>query len=99
MKKISKEKALELIQSTNGKIFSVKFIKRTTGEPRKMDCRTGVKKGTKGIGRNFDPLSKGLIGVFEMLHINHEPDDKHFRFINLDSLIQLKVSGTQYKVI
>lgn len=50
----------------DGKIFTVKFIKRTIGEERILNCRLGVYKYVRGIGMSYDPKSKGLITVFDM---------------------------------
>jgi len=43
------ESARQVIGNTLGKFFSVEFVKRTTGEVRKMNCRTGVTKGVTGV--------------------------------------------------
>lgn len=37
------EKLRTFLLNTRGKIFSVKFVKRTTGELREMRCRVGVR--------------------------------------------------------
>jgi len=56
--KITAVKAAEILTATEGKIFSVKFVKRTTGEVREMVARTGVKahlkEPLKGAGRGID---------------------------------------------
>lgn len=56
----------DFVKATNGKIFAIKFIKRSDGAERKMICRTGVKKHLKGGELAYDPVSKGLITVFDM---------------------------------
>jgi hypothetical protein len=55
-----------------------------------MICRTGVHKGTKGIGLKFKPNEYGLIPVFDM--------DNGYRFINTKELVNLTVGGKQYLV-
>lgn len=50
----------------DGKIASVKFIKRSNGEIRQMICRTGVRKGITGRGAAYDSASKNLLTVFDM---------------------------------
>ncbi|RKY40186.1 MAG: hypothetical protein DRP85_09075 [Candidatus Makaraimicrobium thalassicum] len=80
-----------LIGSTNGTIFSVTFIKRTTGEERKMVCRTGVKKGVKGVGMSYDPKEKDLIVVFDM-------QKRGFRMIPLENVKELKIKGHKYLI-
>lgn len=81
---------LEDIQ--DGKIFSVKFVKRTDGTVRDMTCRIGVKKGVKGVGHSFDPKEKRLLNVYEM-------DRQQFRFVNLADLLEAKVDGIHYVVV
>lgn len=72
----------------DGKIFSAKFIKRTTGEERVMLARVNVKKYLKGDGsRSWNPFDKQLLPVYEMT------GERGYKFISADSLIELKVDG------
>ena len=87
---ISRQTAKEYIYKTNGKIFSAVFTKKN-GEKRRMVCRQGVAKYVKGVGLKFKPEEKDLIGVFDM----HK---KAYRFINKNTLEQIKVRGITYKV-
>lgn len=77
-----------LIKQTNGKIFTVQFYKRTTGELRTMNCRLGVHKDLKGEGLKFDPAKKNLIVVYDM-------QAKDYRSINLDSILSIKMNGME----
>lgn len=77
---------VEFLRSSEGKIISVDFIKRTTGEKRTMNCRFGVKKGITGAGMKYDPLEHGLIPVFDM-------QKKAFRMINLDTVLEIRMDG------
>ena len=88
-----------LIEGTKGKISVAWFIKQD-GTPRKMVFRTKVKKGVKGVGRNFDPDEKGLVGVYDMEHaVNKEdPEEKSFRFINSKTTFALQVAGEIIKI-
>jgi hypothetical protein len=45
---ITAKEAADLLSDTKGRIFSVTFVKRTTGETRTMVARTGVAKHLKG---------------------------------------------------
>jgi len=56
-----------------------------------MVCRKGVAKYVKGVGLKFKPEEKNLIGVFDM----HK---KAYRFINTNTLEQIKVQGKTYKI-
>ena len=90
MKTIDRDTAKQYIYKTNGKIFSAVFIKKD-GEKRKMNCRRGVAKYVKGVGLKFKPEEHNLLGVFDM----HK---KAYRFINLETLIQIKMNGITFKV-
>ena len=90
MKTIDKDTARQYIYKTNGKIFSAVFTKKN-GEKRKMICRRSVSKYVKGIGLKFKPEEKDLIGVFDMHKVA-------YRFINVNTLEQIKVRGTEYKI-
>jgi len=87
---ISRETAKQYIYKTNGKIFSAVFTKKN-GEKRRMVCRQGVSKYVKGVGLKFKPEEKDLIGVFDM-------QKKAYRFINTNTLEQVKIKGATYKV-
>lgn len=87
--KISKKEAIRLINSTEGHIFKVTF-RKANGQFRRMVCRTGVHKGTKGIGLKFSPKEYGLIPVFDM--------DNGYRFINTKEIINLTVDRVHYLV-
>ncbi len=72
----------EQILATNGKFFSVSFIKKD-GTTRKMTARLGVKKDIKGVGLKFNPSEKNLIVVFDI----HK---KAYRMINLSTIFKFK---------
>ncbi len=79
----------EMIQQTRGKFFTVQFVKRTTGEIRKMNCRTGVSKGVTGVGKTYDAKEKGLVTVWDT-------QAKNFRSINLDGIISITSQGVEW---
>lgn len=91
MVKISKDVAKFLIEQSGGKMFTAKFFKKD-GSERVMNCRTGVKKGVKGVGRKFDPQDHNLVGVYEV-------KTDGFRMINLNTLTQLNINKKQYEVV
>lgn len=72
----------EQILATNGRFFSVSFVKKD-GTTRKMTARLGVKKNIKGVGLKFDPSEKNLIVVFDV----HK---KAYRMINLLTILTFK---------
>jgi hypothetical protein len=79
------------IAATEGKIFSIKFIKRSTGELRSMVCRTGVKKHLAGGEPAYDPKSKGLIWVYDMSKAG-------YRSIPEEGIQEILIDGTWTKV-
>ena len=89
--KISRDKAREKLLSADNTMFSVVFIKRTTGEVRRMLCRIGVRKYLSGGELKFIPIRKGLLSVYDM-------QSKGYRFINLETLISFKLGGKTYEI-
>jgi|SRR6516164_9462335 hypothetical protein len=92
----SPERARQLIQEVGerGYTFHVHFIKRTTGEERKMVCRLGVKKGVKGVlkpgERKAEDAATDNITVYEM--------GVGFKRIPLDAVIYVSGSIPEKKV-
>ena len=99
MIRISKAKATELMHNSRGKVFGVRFIKRTTGESRNMSARLGVRKYLKNPdgysgdnGLKFSPSSKNLQVVFDM-------NKGQYRMVNLEGLVNLKINKEEFEII
>ena len=73
---------------TSGKIFTAQFIKKD-GSRRLMNCRTNVSKYTNGKGLKFDPIARNLLKVYDL-------KKKDYRFINLSTLISVKIGGKEH---
>ena len=91
MRMITAATAESMLKGTNGKIFAVTFIKKTTGESRRMVARTGVKKFVTGEGMKYNPIEKKLLTVFDM-------QKKEYRMVNLSTLRSIKIAGKEYPV-
>ena len=87
----NKQALVDILNSTNGKIFRVTFIKKTTGELRHLNGRLHVHKGVKGVGLNFSPSEHNLMTVFDL-------KKKEFRMINLDGLKEVKFRKQVHKL-
>lgn len=72
-----------------GKIFSVTFIKRSTGELRHMKCRMGVTRHLKGGAKAYAPKAKNLLSVFDM-------DAEGYRSIPVEAIKRLSVGGQTF---
>jgi hypothetical protein len=88
---ITPQQAVLLMERSRGRIFSVSFVKRTTGELRVMTCRKSVKKGVNGKGLKFDPLKKSLMTVFDM----HKAA---WRSVNINTLKAISINGEKFFV-
>ena len=86
---ISKKNAYESMLNTNGKNVGVAFTKKD-GRIRRMSCRLHVTKGVKGVGRNYTPITKGLLGVYDM--------NNGFRMVNLKTLKEFAFQGQRFRV-
>lgn len=71
---------VERILSSNGKIFSVEFIKKD-GSVRLMNCRLGVTKHLKGGSSTLNP--EKFITVYDL-------QSEGYRAVNVDTIITLK---------
>jgi hypothetical protein len=71
---------------SDGRIFTVIFIKRTNDEERFMQARTGVRKGVKGVGLKFNPTLYNLISVYDVRK-------RAFRFISCERIEELRHHG------
>ena len=79
-----------LRETSNKKIFTVTFRKRTTGEIRTMNAMRGVRKGVTGQGLPFDPSEKNLLTVYDMKKKGH-------RFVNLDEVISFTANRKKFE--
>jgi hypothetical protein len=71
---------------SDGRIFSVEFIKRTNDEDRFMVARTGVKKGVTGRGLSFNPRAYNLLSVYDITK-------RAFRFVSCERILWIKHHG------
>ncbi len=78
-----------IAKAETGKIFSISFIKRTTGELRMMTARLGVKKFLKGGELAYSPAKKQLLTVFDM-------SAKGYRSIPYEGIKQVSIEGQSY---
>ena len=92
MQQISLEEAVIKIEESEGKIFSVVFKKRTTGEWRKLVGRLGVRKDINGTGLKYDPASRQLMTVYDM-------QNQGWRMINKNSITELQTKGESYVIV
>ena len=90
MKQINQNQAVELIRSTNGKMFSTTFIKKD-GSVRKMNARMGVTKHLKG-GTSTIVHKDNLIGCYDV-------QTGDYRCVNADTITEVKVGGETYMVV
>lgn len=87
---ISKEEAKNLIKETNGKFFTVTFIKKD-GTERTMNARLGVKVYLRGGQLAYDAEEKGLIPVYDV-------KTKGYRMVNVSTITNLKIGKNEYTV-
>lgn len=82
--------AREIIDGTNGRLFSVRFTKRTTGEERLLVGRLGVKKHLRGGRLPYNPRSHNLLIVFDV-------QKEGYRAVPLDAIYEIRADGEVYK--
>lgn len=97
VKQITKKQAEAIIRNSNGKIMTVLFTKRTTGELRLMTCRTGVTKHLKGGVPTYSFEEKKLISVYDMT-IGKKDKGEGYRCIPLEGIKEITIDGMNLKV-
>jgi len=91
METINKEHAKQLINQTNGRIFSATYIKKDLTE-RIINARIGKRyKSKTGKKAPYDPDKYNLKKVYDM-------KVKDFRIINLNTLISLSINKNKYVI-
>lgn len=73
----------------DGKVFGVEFIKRSTGELRRMNCRLGVTKHLRGGKSSYSANKKELLTVFDMTN-------KGYRSIPIEGIRSVSVGGQTF---
>jgi len=83
-----RQQILEIIEQTNGKFFTVDFIKQN-GEFRTMNGRTGVKKYLSKNGRTIKITPANENGILRIF----DTDKNFYRSINLDTILRISYNG------
>lgn len=85
---MTRKEALDYIEEQGGKIFSIRFKKRSDGTIREMVCRQGVKTGLAFAPSKppTDWSANALIPVYDM-------QAKGYRSIPIEGILALKVEG------
>lgn len=73
----------KIIQSSNGKIITVKFIKKD-GSERVLNGRLGVKKFLRGGEKTVDPSK--FITIYDL-------QNQGYRNINRETILEVKLGG------
>ena len=89
MKMITRNELVNVIKATEGRIFRVTFIKKTSGEIRDMTARFGVTSELKGGKLPFNADEKKLLIVYDM-----EKND--YRAISIEGLISGHIDNIEY---
>jgi hypothetical protein len=91
-KTIDRDKAKDLINKSNGRIFSATFTKKDFTR-RLINARIKVNyKPKTDRQRPYDPSTKNLICVYDMTK-------KGFRMINLQTLDTLSINKNKYIIL
>ena len=89
MKTINTDKAKELINLSNGRIFSAVYIKKDNTH-RLINARLGKQyKSKTGKETHYKPKEFNLLPVYDM-------KIKAFRMINFNTLLTLSINKTKY---
>lgn len=89
---ISRPAAINLIRTTAGKLFSIRFVKADLTEQNRT-VRTGVKKGLKHVMTQAQrrKIAETYIRLFDM-------KKNGYILVNLERIEELKISGVRYRI-
>ena len=90
-KSLKADEVEQFLRSLNGKFFTIEFVKRTTGEVRKMTATTNYQSKLAGGDATYSFTEKKLIPVWDL-------GKQAFRSIPLDAVLTIKANGNAYKV-
>lgn len=89
--KITPAEAVDLIWATERTIFTVEFIKRTTGELRKMRAVRNYKSLLVGGEAAYNAIDYKLLVVRDL-------DKGAIRSIPVDAIVRITTRGEDYEV-
>ena len=91
METINKDKAKQLINESNGRIFSAVFIKKDNTH-RLINARLGKNyKSKTGKAAPYKAKEFNLLPVYDM-------KNKAFRMLNFNTLLTLSIDKQAYKI-
>lgn len=90
METITRNKAIELVNSSKGKFFTITFVKKDKSQ-RRMTARIGVKKGVNGQGMKYNPSDYGMKSVYDMGVLD-------WRMINFKTATKLNINKRAYVI-
>lgn len=79
------------LMATNGRVFAVTFIKRSTGKDKTIRARVGVKTRQKGKSLRYNSSDKKLIVVYDM-------KERMYKSIPIDGIEAVICRGKWYRV-
>lgn len=89
-RKANNEELVSIVENSKGKILNLKTVK-DNGELRSLTGRTGVRKGTNGVGLKFDPSEKGLIVMWDK-------DKQQHRMIRKDNIYEVTFQKIKHTI-
>jgi len=84
--------ALKFIEESHGRIFTIRFISRTTHKLRQMRCKTYVKDAIKGGEQAYNPKDYLLVNVYDW-------DAKHYKSFPIDGLKEILINGEWHQIV
>ena len=94
---LKQDEIRDFLTNLNGKMFSISFTKRSTGELRKMLATTNFVSKLKGGQASYDAKEKGLLVVLDVI-ANRKNPERAIRSIPLDAVLVIKANGVEYTI-
>lgn len=97
MTTLTRDKVLDTLLDTHGGFFNVVFVKRTTGETRKMLATLNIKSALKGGQAKYDHKAKNLLVVRDVAKTKEGVAP--IRSIPLENVLEITTNGVSYTIV
>lgn len=97
---LSRGVVTNILKAQNGKLFSVTFTARGTGEERTIVGRTGVRKDVNGHGMRYSPADRNAITIWDNGNVPNAKGEKSegHKTVRLDTISEVRAGNAIFKV-
>ena len=97
---LSRGVVTNILKAQRGKLFSVTFTARGTGEERTIVGRTGVRKGVNGHGMRYSPAEHDAITIWDNGNVPNAEGKKSegHKTVPLNDIREVRAGGAKFRI-